>query len=60
MIKIRDDYTFLIFLLIPILKVLILSCLKKLLQRKNKNTNTNKKKIGKKVIIIIYSKAKEI
>ena len=60
MIKIRYDYTFLIFLLIPILKVLILSCLKKLLQRKNKNTNTNKKKIGKKVIIIIYSKTKEI
>jgi len=41
MIKIRDDYTFLIFLLIPILKVLILRCMKKLLQRKNKNTNTN-------------------
>jgi hypothetical protein len=36
MIKRRDDYAFLELLFIPILIVLIVSCLKKLFQRKNK------------------------
>ena len=36
MIKIRNDYAFLELLFIPILIALIVSCLKKLFQRKNK------------------------